>query len=378
MNHRRALIALGLSALAVTVAPSIASASSVGEAFNAPIASDSENLGGYHIGGGDSLGLAHFDVDVAAKATWAGNLSTVVAWDTAKVRQGADLPVSRSSLLQSGTMKVRWTVSGSVKPTGFDTVDFGTKTIGDDATCWPQLMSGNYTCVAISDGLPLVKTPGLPASPYVKLSLKATFTVTGEGAIVNRSFSLGGSPVSTASNLPLNLIPTSDAIKVPCAGVGSSASYRLTSFRYTPAVAVTQQPTVVIGLMDPVLGLAESPALYNKAFGPAIHSNPSFDLTGGGHSTDLGPLLANNITPTIPYLGGYTAKVGVPVQLSANAVTSNCPVASYVWKFEDGTTAYGPNPQRTFSKAGLVDGYLTVTDSTGQSSVRDFWIDVKN
>jgi hypothetical protein len=43
--------------------------------------------------------------------------------------------------------------------------------------------------------------------------------------------------------------------------------------------------------LDPVLGLAESPALVDKPFGPAIKSAPTFDLTGAGHATDLGDLL---------------------------------------------------------------------------------------
>src|SRR5262245_50076303 len=139
MNNRRALVALGLSALAVAGAPAVASAASVGEAYNHSLSSGSENLGGYHIGGYDSLGLASFDVDVAAKATWTSPLQTVVGWDTAKVRQGADLPVARSvSPLALGTLKVRWTVTGSVKPKGFASVDFGTKAFGDDVTCQLQ------------------------------------------------------------------------------------------------------------------------------------------------------------------------------------------------------------------------------------------------
>ena len=377
MNHRSrgALIALGLSALAVTGAPSIASAASVGESYTHSLTSGSESLGGFHLGGYDALGLARFDVDIAAKATWTASLPTVVGWDTAKVRQGADLPVARSVMpLANGTLKVRWTVTGNVKPAGFSAVELGTKTLGDDATCMPQLQGGGYTCTA-DDGIALVKTQGLPASPYVKLAVKATFTITPEGAIVNRSFSLGGDPAGSASNLPLTWIPTADTLKVPCAPVGSSASYRLSSFRWSPTVAVKQQPTVQIGFMDPVLGLAESPALFDQSFGPSVYSNPTFNLTGGGHSTDLGPLLANNVAPTIAPLGGFSGKAGVPVALSANA-SGRCDIESYVWKFSNGTTSYGATPQRTFSQAGPIDGELTVTDSTGLKAKRSFTINV--
>jgi hypothetical protein len=375
-RSRGALVALGLSALAVTVAPSIASAASVGEAYNHSLSSGSESLGGYHIGGYDSLGLASFDVDVAAKATWTSPLQTVVGWDTAKVRQGADLSVGRSvSPLALGTLKVRWTLTGSVKPKGFSSVDIGTKAIGDDATCSLQTIGGGYSCVAISNGVPLVKTPGIPASPYVKVALKATFNITAEGVITNRSFSVDGANAGTASNLPLSVLPTAETIKVPCGPVGSSVAYRLSSLRWTPAVAVTQQPTVQIGLMDPVLGLAEGPSLYDHAFGPAIHSNPTFELTATGHTTDLGDLLANNVAPTIAPLGGFSGKAGVPVAFSADA-DGRCDIESYVWKFSNGTTSYGAAPSRTFAAAGSYDGELTVTDASGLKTTRSFTVTI--
>jgi hypothetical protein len=377
MNHRRALIALGLSALAVAGAPSSASAASVGEAYNHSLSSGSENLGGYHIGGSDALGLASFDVDVAAKATWTSPLQTVIGWDTAKVRQGADLPIGRSvSPLALGTLKVRWTVTGSVKPKGFSTVDFGTKAFGDDVTCQLATLGSGYTCTAFSDGIPLVKTPGIPASPYVKIALKATFNVTPEGVITNRSFNVDGANAGSASNLSLGVVPTSETVKVPCGPVGSSVGYRLSSLRWTPAVAVTQQPTVQIGLMDPVLGVAESPALFDKPFGPAISTNPTFELTATGHTTDLGDLLANNVAPTIAPLGGFSGKAGVPVAFSADA-DGRCAIESYVWKFSNGTTSYGKSPQRTFSAPGVYDGELTVTDESGLKATRNFTVTIK-
>ena len=314
MNFRRsrgALVALGLSSLAVAIAPSIASAASVGESFDTALTSGSENLGSYQLNG-DPLDLAKFDVDVTSKATWKGELMNIVTWDSAKVRQGADLNVNRSSPMQSGTLQVRWTVSGSVKPAGLDAVSFTSKSFGVDATCIPHLLGGSYDCTA-SAGIPLVKTMGVPLSPYVKLALKAKFTITPEGAIVNRTFSLGGDTAGSASNLPLGVLPSVDTLDVPCAPVGSDATYRLSSFRWSPAVAVTQQPAVQIGLMDPVLGLAESPAIYDGSFGPSIKSNPTFVLTGASHITNLGGLLANNVAPTIAPLPAFSGKAGIPV-----------------------------------------------------------------
>jgi hypothetical protein len=181
-------------------------------------------------------------------------------------------------------------VSGSVKPKGLGAVNFDNITFGDDAGCMLQTIGGNYTCTA-SAGVPLVKTLGIPASPYVKLVLKATFDVTPEGLIVDRTFSLNCTPWSTASNLPLSAVPASETMKLLCHPLGWDVAYRLSSPRWTPKVAVTQQPAVQIGTMDPIFGLSEAPALYDKNFGLAVHTDPTFALTGPGHTYDMGSLM---------------------------------------------------------------------------------------
>ena len=239
----------------------------------------------------------------------------------------------------------------------------------------PALLGSLYTCTASAPGIALVKTPGLPASPYVKLTLQAKFKVTPEGAIVSRSLSVGGSPAVPAKSLNLSPAIEFETQTLPCAAVGSSASYRFGSFKYSPAVSVTQQPIIQIGFMDPVLGLSEMPSVYDHAFGGAINSNPAFELTGSGHTTDLGELKANNVAPTLAPLGGFSGKAGVPVAFSADA-DGRCDIESYVWKFSNGTTSYGAAPQRTFNTAGAYDGELTVTDGSGLKAKRNFTVDV--
>jgi hypothetical protein len=51
------------------------------------------------------------------------------------------------------------------------------------------------------------------------------------------------------------------------------------------------------GSMDPVLGVAELPAIVNIPFGPEIDTTPAFDLTGAGHTTEMGLLLAQRRAP---------------------------------------------------------------------------------
>ena len=375
MIHRRsrALIA-ALGAAGALAVPAVASASPVAEGAWMPVNSGSVNVGGYHIGGGVT-DLATFDVDVSTHATWTGNLLTNLGWDSANVRQGAPLTVSRSTPFQTGSLKVSWNISGSVNPLGQGNVYFSTKSISDEAGCMPLTLGTSYECTAETPSVALVKTPGIPGSPYVKVRLRARFTITPEGVITSRSLSVGGSPAVPASSLSLSASPAWETRTLPCAPTGSDVAYRLGSPHFTPAVTATQQPTIQIGLMDPVLGLSEMPALYDHAFGLPSVSKPAFDLSGSGHTWDLGDLLANNVAPTIAPLGTFSGSAGEPVSFSAN-VSGRCDVESYVWKFSNGTTSYGPAPQRTFNAPGTYDGQLTVTDETGLKATRSFTVNV--
>ncbi|MDA0169746.1 PKD domain-containing protein [Solirubrobacter taibaiensis] len=371
----RPLLALCLTTAAALAVPSMASAAGKAEMYTHDLQSETANIGSYHIGGHDIFKIAEFDVDVAAKASWSGELQTVVGWDSANVRQGASLTVNRNTPLQTGELKVSWKVSGRVDVGDFAGGAFTTKNLSVNAFCMPKLLGGAYTCEAESPAVTLVKTPGLPGSPYVKVVLKAKFAITPEGVIHSRSFTVGGASAGSASGLSLSPLFQNETLKVPCAPVGSGASYRIGSPRFSPAVAVTQQPAIQVGFMDPVLGLTETPAVVDAPFGSAIKTTPAFVLAGTGHSTDLGDLLPNNVAPTIAPLGTFTGSAGVPVKFSAG-VTGRCEIATYMWKFSNGTTSYGATPSRTFSTPGAYDGELTVTDETGLVTKRNFSVNV--
>jgi hypothetical protein len=370
--HRASLALLTVAAsLAV---PSVASATSYVDTYSASMASETENIGTYSINAHDVANLVDFDLDIKSKATWTGNIASHVGYNDTNVRQGAPLTVTRMSPFQTGKLKVSWSLSGSVKPLGFSTVNFAGKTFTDDASCMPALYGSVYSCTATASGLDLVKLH-VPGSPYVKLTLQAKFKVTPEGAIVSRQLHVGGAPAAPTKSLDLWPGFEYETLTMPCAPVGSPASYRFASFKYAPAVTVTQQPIIAIGLMDPVFGLAELPAVYNHAIGGAINTSPAFNLTGGSQTADLGDLKANNVAPTIAPLAGFSGKAGIPVTFSANA-DGRCDIESYVWKFSNGTTSYGATPQRTFNTAGTYDGQLTVTDASGLKAQRDFTVTI--
>jgi hypothetical protein len=91
------------------------------------------------------------DLTVKATATWSGDLTTKLAWDDDKVRQGADLQVARRATQTSGKMHFRWRLSGKIEG-----IEFGPTTIDkDDVTCDPKLSGGGFECETDSPGLAL-------------------------------------------------------------------------------------------------------------------------------------------------------------------------------------------------------------------------------
>ena len=183
---RRILLPAVVGAAALAV-PGVASAAATVDFNNTTIASDTEALGTYHLDGQDILGVSKWNVDVDSKAMWTADLQTHIGWDTANVRQGASLNVTRMMPLMNGTMKVSWRISGSVH-VGQLGGGFSTKNLSVEATCLPATLGSSADCTANSPAIYLLRTPGLPNSPYVKLFLKTKFSITPEGIITNRTF----------------------------------------------------------------------------------------------------------------------------------------------------------------------------------------------
>jgi len=369
---RRILIPAAIAAAALAV-PGMASASTVADSFTNHLSSGSESLGTYHLDGYDAFHISNWDVDVTSKATWTADLRTDVMHDNA-IRQGASTSVSRMIPLADGTIKISWSASGHVQVGDWGGASFSGKTMSVDATCLPPTLGSTVKeCSAVSPPLYLIKGAG-PLTPYVKLVLKTKFSITPEGAITKRTFSVGDDAVAATQTLDQGIF--GETLKAPCGPVGSPISYRLSNIHYTPKVTSTQQPTVQVGLMDPVIGVAESPALYEGAFGPAIKATPAFDLAGSGHSYDFGDLLANNVKPTVSLPATFTGTAGQPIGFYAGAAGA-CAIETYEWKFSNGTTSYGAAPLRSFATAGTYDGVLTVTDESGMKAAKSFTVVVK-
>jgi hypothetical protein len=318
------------------------------------------------------------DLTSNAKATWSGDMTTSVGWDSDKVRQGADLAVDRTAPTTTGEIDVTWQVSGKIDGIAFGPLTFAS----DDVDCAPKLSGGSFQCEATSGGIALpgaaIPNPVIPGFIVLKLAINVTFDVTPEGAVVSRGFSIGGSQVAGPDDLSLTNAVQTETFAVPCTGkAGDAVDYKLVPFHWTPATTASQHFTLrLIQALDPE-GVTELFQYKSFDIGSAAESTPGFDLTGSGFITSMGSLLANNVNPTIAPLGPFSGSEGAAIAFSA-AVSSQCPIDSYVWEFSNGTKSFGPSPQRAFGDNGVYDGQLTVTDVTGLSTTKSFTVSVAN
>lgn len=376
----------GMAALiGLTLFAPPASAAPVNNQQAVPVASSSLDLGGFVIAGPiilpAPLPLVLTNLTFTASATWTGSITTNVGWEGDSLRQGANLAISRSAPLTSGNIAVTWQVSGDIDGGGFGPDNFSQNNV----SCLPTLSGGGFSCSGTSDQITL---PGaipslLPDFSVIQaeLAIAIKFDVTPQNAVVNREFTIGGAdvPGPSANPGPLNLAdtPNTETFTLPCtSSVGDAVNYNLTNYDWAPATTATQQTVIQIINTGPFGASAGSFQIGSDIdIGPAEVSNPPFDLTGPGFLTAMGPLLANNVSPTIDPLGPFSGTEGSPVQFSATT-QSQCPIDSYVWQFSDGTTSFGPTPQRAFGDEGTYSGQLTVTDVTGLSAVQDFTVNV--
>jgi PKD repeat protein len=344
------------------------------------VASGTADLGGFTLQAPvplDPLPIVLTDLTISATANWTGNITTDVGWDSDKVRQGADLAVTRTASATSGSLDVKWQFSGKI-----DGVGFGPDTIStNNVTCNPQLSGAVFECSANSPsiGIPGAFVPDLVGFLVAKIGIGLKFDVTPQGAVVSRTLSIGGNNLVGPNDLSLTDSPQTETVPVPCTtGAGEGVAYSLDPYHWSPATTATQQVQIaIVQAFDPDGVSQVGPDIHDFPVGSANVTNPAFDLTGPGFTTNLGPVLPNDIKPTIAPLGQFSGQEGSPISFSASA-SSPCAIASYVWNFSDGTTSYGPTPQRTFHDGGVYSGQLTVTDNTGLSTTQDFSVSVAN
>jgi PKD repeat protein len=378
-----------LAALFAFAVPQAALAAPVSDVAVVPVASATEDIGGWVVSdafSGDDGGLS-VELTIEAQASWTASITTGVSYESDDVRQGGDLDVARIAPLAIGSLHVLWTVSGDISGNSIGPLPFTADNVG----CAPALSGDAYDCVAESASLevfglppglcevipvPPFVTPGIPLHPYVELRLRVTFTITPEGIVTQRALNVDGDDVSTDS-LTLTDGSQTETLDMPCTSPADSpVTYGLTDYAWSPSVSASQQPIISAGIMDPIIGCGKI-ELYSGGLGSPNVTSPDFVLEGDGHVTDMGDLLANDIPPVIAPFGLFGGLEGAPVTFGA-AVSSQCPIGSYLWQFSDGGTAYGPAPQHTFEDDALYSGQLDVIDITGLSAARNFSANITN
>jgi PKD domain len=366
---------LAASAALTAVAPSMAANQASVE--NVTIGSGQVPVESFHIAylSYTPLPFTVVDVDISLYAEWHATVETHVGWDSDEVRQGADLDVTRWAPQPTGELTATWVATGNIGLFGGNAdIDIGTHTTTQTVACNPKLSGSSFDCFVEAATITIHPGAG-PDLPYIKLGTSAKFTVTPEGIAVSRDVTAGNLDVAGPDPLDLAVVPAGDTIAMPCtAQSGAPVEYSLSDYSWTPEITAHHWVVEYIGLMDPS-GFVELPAtgVLLKDF----DSSESFALTGGGHDFSLGSLQANDVVPTIDPMGPFAGAEGSPIEFSANA-TAKCPIASRVWQFSNGTTSYGPAPQRAFGDNALYDGQLTVTDVTGKSATRSFDVAVSN
>src|SRR4051794_31285419 len=261
---RQAVLAVCLSAVAAIVLAGPAAAAPASNSQVVHVTSNEAQLGGFQLQAPivipDPLPIVLTNLTVSAKAQWTGDITTNVAWDGDKVRQGADLDVSRIASLASGTLRVSWELTGEI-----DSIDFGPVTIDtDNVSCDPTFSGGGFDCDADSPGFAL---PGAIPSPLgffvPMLGIGVNFHVTPAGAVVTRGFAVGGNQVVGPDDLSLTSGSQSEKLSVPCAGkAGDSVGYKLDPYHWKPATTASEQVELrIVEALDP-FGVT---ALFNVA-----------------------------------------------------------------------------------------------------------------
>jgi PKD repeat protein len=316
-------------------------------------------------------------MQVVAKAKWQGVVTTGIEWDADKVRQGQTLDVTRTGT-SLGVLKVLWTLTGTIKPAGglFGTIDVGSVPFNlDVGGCTPPLDGSPFHCGADSPSFTLFDGL-LPTTIYVKLRFGIDLDGQGAAASATRTLLLDDEVGATGS-LEVTPEQLGDENAMPCnKPPGTTIDYALDPFSWSPStITITQLPKIVIGFHDPFLSIPID--AFDIPIGDPIVTNPSFTLEGAGGVASLGELQANNVLPTVSAVGPFSGQEGSPVTFSATT-TQACPITSYVWQFSNGTTSFGPHPQRTFGDDAVFNGQLTVTDSTQLSGTGSFEVSISN
>lgn len=346
--------------------------------------------------------------EIDAKASWTNPSSVDLNYTPSTIRHGNTVDLSDVLTTGAGSINVDYSVSGTIGVFGSpqtgdlscadaavsnascngwvpttDTLTLGPVTASDTIPCQMPLPGDSPRDCSKTKSITLWSADlfGI-ASAEIDLVLDESVHVTGSGvatvriAVVSGGQSIPNNTLNFGGTSPSTL---SDPIDISCSQpVGNDLLYTLSNPSYS-ADPATYTGDVKFHLGASILGIGvgfDTPPLVSTTgadLGPIAMSAPD-------QQVDLGPVLANNVAPTVDAGGPYSGNEGSPIQFDASGSTSPCGLSNidFVWHFSDGGVAFGVSPQHTFHGPGIYSGQLVATDADGNVATKSFSISVAN
>ncbi|MGD7731524.1 PKD domain-containing protein [Propionibacteriaceae bacterium G57] len=333
-------------------------------------------------------------VTLSASTTWSESGSLIVGWDPDNVRQGRHLDPGYSFDPTSGHLSMTYsaTLTGTANVSGNDVSISFTASVPMSGTCTPD-SSGHYgTCTISSASLDVFQpVPDSVVGSLAPLSPKVSLKLTSQVAITdllsptaNRAATSGGTAVAPNAVLAPSESTQTDPLTVSCrVGAGDTLTYAMTDLAAQRTLTFNTSVQLNIDVSSPVpIPLVPYPDfpyinVYSESF-PVDARAGSVSLNHAGGSIDMGVLQANNIAPVVTTTALYSGNEGSGIAFAASATGPCAAGGSFVWRFSDGTTQYGPTPTKVFTDSGAYTGSVTFTDVTGLSDTQSFTVSVGN
>jgi PKD repeat protein len=341
------------------------------------------------IPGDSDLGVR---LTAAVSAHWTPSATVAYQYSSSLLRQGQTLDLTDKLTPGDGPLTLTWSLTGDAGVYNFDgsgpqfpaagsdqnIVTFG-QSVSDTSTCPLKLNGdGSYDCQAthtfdvFNASIPVV------GGVDISVPLTTTVSISPDGIVTVRSITVGGGPLLT-NNITFNgpsPATVADNVAVPCNAIpGNDFVYDLASSSTTPSYSATTS----VNLKIDVTVVFVTATVLDTEIASVGPTPGTMTLTAPSTPVDFGPVLANNIPPTIHSPTSYSGNEGSAIGLDASATTSVCPSnLTYVWNISDGGTEYGAQPQHVFADNGIYSGLLTVSDENGNTSKQSFSVNVAN
>ncbi|MGJ6979473.1 PKD domain-containing protein [Aestuariimicrobium soli] len=332
-------------------------------------------------------------ITLSADTSWSETGALGVTWNPDNVRQGRALDPGYRFDPASGLLTMTYSANlhGTAQVLG-NPVDVSfTVSVPMTGVCMPDA-GGHYATCSIESGELTVLEPAPsvvgalgPLLPKVTLKLVSQVQISDlQTSQANRSATSGGAMVAPNAVLQPSESVRTDDLTVGCrVGAGDILNYAVSDFSAQRTLSFATGVQLNVDVSSPVpIPLVPYPDFpYINVFSQTVPLDSragTVNLNNGGGSVDMGALQANNIAPVVSTASSYMGVEGSPVAMTASATGPCAAGGSYVWRFSDGSTEYGPSPHKTFTDNGAYTGSVTFTDVTGLSDTTSFSVTVSN